>query len=66
MMGFSKEVTTVLDQQHISVANFATRMGFSIQHTYGLLRNSKRWNEDSINKACKILGLKIEFKSEGR
>lgn len=61
-MKFSKAVMYALEKQNISVADFANKMNFSIQHTYGLMRNSKRWNEDSINKACEILGLKIEVK----
>jgi len=63
-MDFSKAVMTALEKQNISVSIFAKKMNFSIQHTYGLLRNSKRWNEDSIQKACEILGLEIQFKNK--
>ena len=61
-MNFSKAIISILKKKNVSVAQFANRMNFSIQHTYSLLRNSKRWNEDSINKACEVLGLKIEIK----
>lgn len=61
-MEFSKTIILALKNKKISVADFASEMNFSLQHTYGLLRNSKRWNEDSINKACDVLGLRIEIK----
>jgi gp16 family phage-associated protein len=66
MNTFSTVVKKALKQGGISVSAFAKQMGFSDKYVYDLLskRNKTRWNEDSINKACEILGIEIQFVSK--
>lgn len=62
-MKFSKTVAAQLKKKKVPVSKFAGLMGFSVQHAYSLIRGEKRWNEDSINKACSILGLEIKVEN---
>ncbi|MCM0758059.1 hypothetical protein M7775_05645 [Sporomusa sphaeroides DSM 2875] len=66
MKGFSEAVKTELKKQDIDVPTFAEQMGFSIQYIYDLFsgRNGRRWNANSIDKACEILGIEIKFVSK--
>lgn len=66
MFGFSNIVKKRLKERDISVGEFAVKMGFSDKYVYDLLskRNGSRWNEDSILKACEILGIEIKFVSK--
>ncbi len=66
IVNFSLTIKNELNRQKKSVSWFAGKLGLSVPYVYKLLdqRADKRWNEDSINKACKILGIKINFQSE--
>lgn len=61
----SLTIKNELSKQKKTVLWLAEKMGFSIQYVYKLLDqdSNKRWNEDSINKACEALGLEIQFKN---
>ena len=63
-MKFSLIVKKELNSRKKSVSWFANKIGLSVPYVYKLLDSNtdKRWNEDSINKACDVLGLKIEVK----
>lgn len=66
MKGFSETVKTELKKQGIDMSTFAGQMGFSASYIYDLFsgRNGRRWNANSIDKACEILGLEIQFVSK--
>lgn len=66
MMDFSSIVKKELEVKKISVSDFAQKIGFSYQYVYDLLkgRGKRRWNENSINEACKALGIEIQFKTK--
>lgn len=66
MKGFSEVVKAELKKQGMEVSIFAEKMDFSIQYVYDLLsgRNGRRWNADSIEKACEILDLEVKFVSK--
>ncbi len=66
MKGFSEVVKAELKKQEIDVPSFAEQMGFSTQYIYDLFsgRNGRRWNANSIDKACEILGIEIKFISK--
>jgi hypothetical protein len=66
MDNFSEVVKNELKKQGKSVATFAEEMGFSLQYTYNLInrKGDKRWNEDSIQKACEVLDIAIQFVSK--
>lgn len=65
-MKFSRVVREKLRENDVSVAVFASKLGFSYQYVYDLLngRGGRRWNEDSMNKACEILDLELSFKEK--
>lgn len=65
-MDFSKVVKHVLVEQNLKPVDLARMTGYTPQHIYDLLRGERRWNEDSINKVCKALGIQIEFKHKER
>ncbi|SDD88261.1 helix-turn-helix domain-containing protein [Sporomusa acidovorans] len=67
MHDFSEIVKKELKLQGISIQDFAGKLGFSLQYTYNLInrKGNKRWNEDSIQKACEVLRLEIKFASKG-
>jgi hypothetical protein len=63
MKNFSEVVKCVLVSKSIDIPTFAEKMGFSVQYIYDLLsgRNGRRWNSDSIERACNFLGIEIQF-----
>ncbi|CVK18512.1 hypothetical protein [Sporomusa sphaeroides] len=63
MNDFCEVVKNELKSQGMNVSTFADKMGFSLQYTYNLInrKGDKRWNEDSIQRACEILEIKIQF-----
>lgn len=63
MENFSEVIRNELMRQKMSVATFAKKMEFSIQYTYNLInrKGDKRWNEDSMQRACEVLGIEIKF-----
>jgi hypothetical protein len=66
MNSFSEVIKNELKTQEMSVATFANKMHFSLQYTYNLInrKGDKRWNEDSMQKACDVLGIEIQFVSK--
>lgn len=63
-MKFSEAVKTALIKTGMKRADLARKTGYSYQHIHDLLSGDRRWNEDSINKVCDALDLKIEIVSE--
>lgn len=63
MNDFSEMVKDELKRQKKSISYFAKKMGFSVQYTYNLInrKGNKRWNEDSMQKACNILNVRIQY-----
>ena len=64
MKEFSDIVVDQLTVQNIAIPKFAKMIGLSTSHVYNLLsgRDGKRWNADTIDKACKVLKITVEFK----
>jgi hypothetical protein len=60
---FNETVLESLQKNNISKREFAKKMKLSIPYIYDLFkrRDGRRWNEDTINKACEILDLEIKF-----
>jgi len=63
-MNFSEAVKTAMSKSKLKPSELARQTGYSAQHIYDLLSGDRRWNEDSINKVCEALELKIEIRSE--
>jgi len=64
-VNFSKVVKENLALQEKSIVWLSEKMGCSYQYLWKLVneKENKRWNEDSIQKACEILGIEIQFKN---
>lgn len=61
MSSFSEVVKKVAASKGIKNKELARMTGYSSQHISDLLSGERRWNEDSINKVCTALDLKIKF-----
>ncbi|WP_369426681.1 helix-turn-helix domain-containing protein [Paenibacillus ehimensis] len=64
-MNFSEAVKKAMKEMDLRTSDIARTTGYSYQHIYDLLSGERRWNEDSINKVCAALGIKIEIKYGG-
>lgn len=60
-MKFSDVVKLASVKKDVKPAELARRTGYSAQHISDLLSGTRRWNEDSINKVCSALGIKIQY-----
>ncbi|KHF33418.1 hypothetical protein CM49_04366 [Paenibacillus sp. P1XP2] len=58
-MNFTEAIKIAMDKTGVKKADIARSTGYSYQHISDLLAGERRWNEDSINKVCDALGLKI-------
>jgi transcriptional regulator with XRE-family HTH domain len=61
-MDFSLIVKEKLAQKNLKITEFARLSGISYPYLFDLLRGRRRWNEDTIEKACAALGIEIDFK----
>lgn len=62
-MNFSEAVKAVMNTNGIKPADIARATGYSYSYIHDLLSGDRRWNEDSINKVCEAVGMKIEITS---
>lgn len=60
-MDFSKVVKHALVEQDLKPVDLARMTGYTPQHIYDLLRGDRRWNEVTMSKACKALGIEIKY-----
>lgn len=60
-MEFSKIVQEKMEEKNLRIADLAKLTGLSWTHCADLVKGNKRWNEDTIEKFCKVLGLKPLF-----
>jgi hypothetical protein len=58
---FSAIVIEQLELQGVSIPKFAREIKLSATYTYKLLNGVKRWNADTMSRACTVLGLDVEF-----
>lgn len=63
-MDFSKVVKDVMDKSGLKKSDVARETGYSYQHIHDLLAGERRWNEDSINRVFKALGIEVNFNVE--
>ncbi|WP_025852910.1 helix-turn-helix domain-containing protein [Paenibacillus ehimensis] len=64
-MNFTKAVLAAMTAKGLKKSELARATGYTYQHIYDLLSGERRWNEDSINKVCEALGIKIEITHGG-
>lgn len=60
-MNFSEIVKNVLKQRNDTITMLAEQMGYSVQYVSDLLSGRRRWNETTMNKACEVLGIKVNY-----
>ncbi|OAZ43362.1 helix-turn-helix domain-containing protein [Paenibacillus polymyxa] len=61
-MNFSHALAQVMQRMDLKRSDVAKASGYSHQYISDLLSGERRWNEDSINRVCDALGIKIEIK----
>lgn len=61
-MDFTTTVKTILSKSGMKNSELARKSGYSSQHIHDLLSGDRRWNEDSINRVCKALGILVDFR----
>jgi transcriptional regulator with XRE-family HTH domain len=59
-MDFSKSVRSFAKRKNMSLVSVAKEMNISSQYLYDLLNGKRRWNQDTIDSACKVLDIKIQ------
>ena len=62
MTNFSSAVQNAMLKKKISVAQIARETGYSWSYINDLLKNKRRWNEDTMNKVGAAVGLSIYFR----
>ncbi|MEK4236499.1 helix-turn-helix domain-containing protein [Paenibacillus sp. FSL H7-0714] len=62
-MDFTSTVKNILSQNGMKNAELARQAGYSSQHIHDLLSGDRRWNEDSMNKVCDVLGIKVNYQT---
>jgi ribosome-binding protein aMBF1 (putative translation factor) len=60
-MNFSEAVKVAMDKIGMTKADLAREMSCSDSHVGDLLKGDRRWNEDTISKACEALGIQVTF-----
>lgn len=59
-MNFTDIAKKSMEAQGIKPSELARKMGYSPQYITDLLAGHRRWNETTMDKACQVLGIKIE------
>lgn len=62
-MNFSEVVKQAIRARRIKNNELARMTGYSAAYISDLLSGNRRWNEESINKVCKALGVEINFET---
>jgi len=63
-MDFTKTVKKKMKQNNLNGNDLARKTGYSVTYIYDLLAGHRRWNETTMVKVCKALGIKIDFVDE--
>ena len=61
-MNFGSAVKKRMAELGVKVPELARETGYTTRYIYELLSGEARWNETTINKACKALDMTIEVK----
>jgi len=62
MMDFNTVIKKKLGQKKLKITDLARLSGVSYPYLVDLVKGRRRWNEDTIDKVCKALGIKVEFR----
>jgi plasmid maintenance system antidote protein VapI len=61
-MKFSQIIKEAMDKKRMNASGLAREMGYTPKHVLDLLAGKRRWNEETMDKACEILEIETEFK----
>ena len=64
-MEFSKKVKQAMAIKKINASELARQMGYSPKHVLDLLASKRRWNEETMAKACNVLNIKVVLSIAG-
>jgi transcriptional regulator with XRE-family HTH domain len=62
-LDFSNTVKEIMKSRGIKGVELARATGYSAAYISELLAGEKRWNEESINRVCEALELKINIET---
>jgi len=60
-MNFSDIILKQMQEKGLKISDLAAMTGFSHTYCADLLKGHRRWNEDTIEKFCKVFSLKQVF-----
>lgn len=60
-MEFSRTVRLRMAELRMTGSKLAKKTGYSAKHISDLLAGRRRWNETTIDRVCKILGIRVQF-----
>lgn len=60
-MNLSARVKMILEDRGMKAIELAKSTGYSAAHISDLLSGERRWNQDSIDRVCDVLGIEISF-----
>ncbi len=64
-MSFTDVIKRRMAQEGLKPSDLARQTGYSQQYISDLLRGRRRWNETTMEKVCRVLGIKVEFGVDG-
>ncbi|KJS76292.1 MAG: hypothetical protein JL56_05765 [Desulfotomaculum sp. BICA1-6] len=65
MPNFTEAVKQMMAEKGITVAKLAKKTGYSWAYINDLLKGRRRWNEETMKKASKAVGLVITYQPRG-
>jgi len=63
-MDFTETVKKCMEIKKVNTTSLARMTGYSVQYMADLLAGNRRWNEDTMAKVCRVLGIKMIFISD--
>jgi len=61
-MNFAEIIQQKITKDKISIRELARRMNRSHVYVNDLIAGNRRWNEETMNEACKALEITVSFK----
>jgi transcriptional regulator with XRE-family HTH domain len=63
-MRFSDVIKAAMKSKGLKIVDLSRLSGISYPYLADLIKGRRRWNEETINRACKALGLKLVFEED--
>lgn len=60
-MTFREIVKQKIKEKNLKMPDVASATGYSYPYCIDLVKGRRRWNEDTMRKFCKVLGIEINF-----